>query len=413
MTQIAPPSYSDDTGAGTDGTVLDESFLNALMTAINDLVHSTANTTIAPKATTDEVVLARGSKASLDQRLDVFLNEDGTPKGSSSFPLASQVKSIVGSQNLLANEDFLIWPAGDTSAPSYWNTGGSSATVQRTGSGLADTTRKHGKFALRITGNGATPPTIKQDVLDSAVLGFTALKGRKVSLGIRIKTTNSGVVVRISDGATTSDSAAHSASGVSGPESDGWEWLTVTHTMSQSSTILNVNVIGGGNSDVIYISGATLVIGELVPTDWVPSPRSVHTWSSMRHGALTAPVTDESNLTFHRPAIVMDVRLHVRTAPTGANLTVDVNHWDGAAFTTMFSATKVTVVAAAKDGFAQPDGTYRYRCFAGMEAGAITDAQCNWDIDTVGSGVAGSDISVQVRYMQYDRMFEGILAFND
>lgn len=405
------PAYSDDTGDEVSGTPIDSDFLDEIKVAIENLIHSATNPDENPALTTDEVVSARGSLSTLDARLDVFLNEDGTPKGSAAFPTGDQVRSGLAGVNLLANDDFLIWPLGDAAAPSYWTVSGTAARV---GSGLGDSKRKHGPFALKVTGSGLVAPQADQVILDTAVFGFTALKGRKVTFAARVFNANSGTVVRVYDGVSASSSTGHTGSAISGPESDGWEWLTVTHTISASATQLVFRVIGVGLTDVFYVSGATALIGELAPVDWIPSQRSMHTYSWHRAGNL-AVGTDLGNFSPHRPCLVYDVRLHAGTAPTGANWRVDLNHWDGAAFTSMFSGTgtQPAVVAAAKDGRAAPDGTYRYRCFAGMEAGVITDAQMSFDTDTVGSGVAGAEGEVQVRYLQYDRPFEGILAFDD
>lgn len=71
------PAYSNDTGDGQSGTLINDSLLNALRDAINGLVHSTTNPGVTPAEATDELVTARGSKASLDARLDISLTDAG------------------------------------------------------------------------------------------------------------------------------------------------------------------------------------------------------------------------------------------------------------------------------------------------------------------------------------------------
>jgi hypothetical protein len=72
------PAISDDTGALTDGTIINLALFNSIKTAINNQVKSTTNPTLTPVDAIDEVVLARGSKATLTARLNVSLNADGT-----------------------------------------------------------------------------------------------------------------------------------------------------------------------------------------------------------------------------------------------------------------------------------------------------------------------------------------------
>ena len=78
MTQVSLPSNTDDTGGGTDGTAFDAAYWTSVGTAIDTLCHSSGNPTVTPADIIDEVVLARGGLASLDTRLDVEHNNDGT-----------------------------------------------------------------------------------------------------------------------------------------------------------------------------------------------------------------------------------------------------------------------------------------------------------------------------------------------
>lgn len=80
MTLATRQPMTDDGGLFTTGTVVNKAFIDQLYDQLDAQCHSTTNTTLAPKAITDEVVTARGSKASLDARLDVSINEDGTLK---------------------------------------------------------------------------------------------------------------------------------------------------------------------------------------------------------------------------------------------------------------------------------------------------------------------------------------------
>jgi hypothetical protein len=74
------PAYSDDTGTGQDGTVITDSFLDAIKASVEATVFGDANPSVGADAIIDEVVTARGSMGSLDARLDVVLNNNGTFK---------------------------------------------------------------------------------------------------------------------------------------------------------------------------------------------------------------------------------------------------------------------------------------------------------------------------------------------
>lgn len=71
------PAISDDTGDGQSGTEVDETLFAAIEDSIEGLIHSTTNPGVPPNTITDEVVTARGSKASLGTRLNVSLTAEG------------------------------------------------------------------------------------------------------------------------------------------------------------------------------------------------------------------------------------------------------------------------------------------------------------------------------------------------
>ena len=71
------PTLTDDSGDGTSGTVLDKTVFDTIKAQIEDHVHTTNNTTVKPKAITDEVVTARGNRTSLEDRLDGVIDADG------------------------------------------------------------------------------------------------------------------------------------------------------------------------------------------------------------------------------------------------------------------------------------------------------------------------------------------------
>src|SRR3972149_5365617 len=108
---------SDDSGLFTDGTVVNEAFVDQIYDQIDDQAHSTTNPTIKPKAITDEVVAARGNLASLDARLSGVVDDDGNPVAAAGQATETQVARAEGNFNLVSNPDLEDWAAGGAAAP--------------------------------------------------------------------------------------------------------------------------------------------------------------------------------------------------------------------------------------------------------------------------------------------------------
>jgi hypothetical protein len=396
------PQYVDDSGTGRDGSVIDAAFLDAWRDAINIQTASATNPTVKPADTIDEVVAARGTQASVDARLDVSLNEDGTLKAQSGYATITQLLGGIGGVNLVQNDDFLVWPAGDAAAPDGYTLGGGGAAVARVGTGLGDTTRKVGDFAAKVT-RAAIDATLTRTVLGTAA--FTRadfLKGRYAAGGAWVYcATANAARVAVYDGVGFAYSAYHTGGGT-------WEWLPVTRLINLAATRLDIipqvnNAIAGN----AVFSGLSLVIidADLNLPHELLCPVQVGTIHFSVGGAVGAA------LNIHgyqpgRPGIVKDVQLFIKTAPTGQPLIVDVNTWDGAALTSMFS-TRPQIGSTLFQGGAQPDTTYARRCFA-ANSGATrpTGGEITFDVDQVGSGVAGSDLRIEVRALEYQSPLE-------
>src|SRR5574341_66110 len=97
MVQLtAWPAVTDDDGSGQYGTIGDKAWSDAARDAVEALIHSLTNPTISPADIINEVKAARGSLGTLDGRLDVSLNEDGTLKSQASLVTQAQAKTFVG-----------------------------------------------------------------------------------------------------------------------------------------------------------------------------------------------------------------------------------------------------------------------------------------------------------------------------
>jgi len=397
---------SDDDGSFTAGTVVNKVFIDAAYDQIDDQAHSTTNPTVKPKAITDEVVAARGSKASLDARLDVSLNEDGTPKTQASAVSVGTV-STLSFRNLVPNGDFLLWARGDAAAPDYWFIEGAGAAVARTGTGLGDTTRpgKFGEFAAKLTFGSATARLRHQILNVAAFARVDNLKGRKICALVWAQTSTANIARLVTDdGVTVVDSTFHTGSGLP-------EMLTVTHTINAGATRLDVyvEVAATGNA---HFQDVCVVIADLPPDDFIPC----ETQKGVIHfpvAGLQSTGTKKGVFAPDQPGIVTDVQLRLEGAPAGSSFIVDVNTWDGSAFTSMFS-TRPTIADGGNQGNAAPDTTYARRCFRPLNKSTLaTNELLSMDIDQVGSGTVGSDLIVEVRVRQYVRVLEAYLDYNN
>lgn len=258
---------SNDGGDFISGTVADKAFFDAILDTVDDQAHSTTNPTIKPKATTDEVVTARGSKASLDARLDIALNEDGTLKSQASLVTAAQVQSALGSRNVANNGDLADWTLGGALAPDNFTLTGAAATIARTGPAMGDTFTfgtGGGGFAAKITRVG-NDWKLTQDVIAAADFAkFVNVKGQKVSVAVKGKTAIASLLrIVVDDGVSTTASTYHTGGGTE-------EHLSITHTISLSATKVSVYVEGTGSNGDAYVGGFMVVFADLAPSDWSP-----------------------------------------------------------------------------------------------------------------------------------------------
>lgn len=306
--------------------------------------------------------------------------------------------------NLLADSTFIIWAAGDSAAPTHYAVAGTGNAIARAGTGLGDTSRKVGKFTAKMTSGSATM-TIEQNILTTTSYddGFD---GRAATGCAWIRASNATTArVYIADGAGTTFSSYHTGGG-------SYEWLCATRTIDAAATKLTWGSECAATSRVCYVSGATAVLGNVPPDNWIPSATIVNEWVVNVAGTLTTG-TNKARFEVWRPGIVLDVHLVVNTQPTGQAIIVDVNTFDGAANTSMFS-TRPQIAASTSRGSAQPDTTYARRCFSfGSGATFPAGAWLTLDIDQVGSGTAGADLFAFIRYVSFARPLEGFLAYNE
>ena len=399
MSVVTRQSMSDDSGTKTDGTVVSKAFVDQVYGEVDDQCHSTTNPTVKPKATTDEVIAARGVSANLDARLDAI---DSTISAAVSV---AQVAGGLGGVNLIANDDFQLWPAGDAVAPFGWvSSGAGVATIARVGTGLSDISRKVGDFAFRwtVTDNAKTleyvlvPPGSSFVQINFVAGSYFLVFGAWVL-------SDGAHVLTVSDGAASTNSVPHTGSSL-------WEFLTVSHPINASATKLTVQLNKSGTATKFaYLSGATAM---LLPQSYVlqtyqPCPVGTGEFGFIVAGTL-AVTAGAVTILPPGPGIVRNVNVHAGTAPTGAAILIDVNAGDPTAPTSMFGATKVTIAATTKFGALAPDGIYANRClrhpniFSNVLGAAETGGLITVDIDQIGSGVAGANLDGYIRVLAYN-----------
>lgn len=315
------------------------------------------------------------------------------------------IAETVGSENVIADNTFLVWAAGDSAAPSYYTVAGSGAAVARTGTGLADTSRKVGPFAAKLTSASATA-TLSQDMLPSTAYD-DSFDGLPLACGAFVSSPSASAArIALADGAGTSYSAYHSGSGT-------WQWLTVRRTVDASATKITWLLQVETGSNAAIVSAPTCLVGSIPPT----YPR-LSRWQRGDAYRMNVVGVISIGLTMGRwswpwrAGLIDDVQLYAGTAPLVQPLIVDVNTWDGSAFTSMFtSGGRPRIAAGAFRGNAAPDGTYARRAFQGLHATAVpTGGEMSVDIDQVGIGVTGADLVVSIRPRFPVRPLEALLA---
>ncbi len=407
------PAVVDDLGDRKSGTVWSAAHSASQKAAIEAIVHSLVNPGVSPADAIDELVAARGSLATLSLFLLVSHYADGTLKLPASLAALSDVQAMVGHGNWVYNDDLLIWPAGDAAAPVGYVQTGAGAAIARCGNGLADTTTKVGPFCMKVT-RAAADTTVAQNLMNTTSFSAAGAywKGRKFGFGAWVNCAI-GSIARLSfyDGVTTTD-ATNPVTGTTYHSGTGlWQWLSGVHTVSGTATQLAIQAKVLNSAGDAYFSGITAMPGTQAPAAWVPCPKVYGAAKLVRAGTLVV-ATDADEFQPARPLLVKDVQLACLTAPTGQAAIVDVNVWDGAAWQSMCS-TKPQIAATARRGGVAPDGTYRYRCLTGSRGTTVTNSLLNFDIDQVGSGVAGDTIYVHVRALQYARPQESMLDVAD
>jgi hypothetical protein len=411
MTLLASwPTLVDDSGDGTSGTVLDKAVFDAVKASVEDQVHSTNNSTVKPKAITDEVVTARGNMTDLEDRLDGVIDPDGNLITPASVVSAAQLQSqSAASQNCLMNSTFFLWSGGLAVAPDYYTL--ANGTVSIAGTSETDTERYIGAKCAKLTWSSGTA-SLKQTILnatDFANLDHLKVQTKKIGFGCWVKSSiASHARLQIDDGTLTTETDYHTGGG-------GWEWLSAVHTMSAAATKIVFGLLNE-QSGACYFSGGVVNFADFAPPLWYSEPKIRGSYAFKIPGTLT--VADAQHyVTFSRPTYVQNVQAICITPPVGADLNTELQKFEtGAAYVDMHTAGAL-IDDGDSLGNIQTGGDYDHRCLAGNNiASGATTALLNmlvqFNITQVGSGTAGSDLIIRLDAVQCRSPFEEHLSYN-
>ena len=338
------------------------------------------------------------------------LSYDDTKPASSTLAASAEVRgnfqalrSLQG-HNLLDDPYPIIWPAGDAADPAHWATAGAGVAIAR-----EVTTTKVGAMCAKVTSAAATA-TYEQELLSTSSYQEW-LDGVEFSAGAWVYADDASTVrIYLDDGMTKTYSDDHAGT-------SAWVWLTLTKQIADSVTDPATKLAFGleidASSKVARITGCTVVLGAVKPAYFIPPDiaEGAVCWSDYITAA-AGVATTHWIWNPGAPLIVQSVEVAAATAPVGAALIADVNHWDGSAYESMFS-TKPTIADGAYAGEAIPDGTYRYRCFAAQHGATLTDARMAADVDQIGSGTAGAGLQVNARCLQFASKINQFRAYNE
>jgi hypothetical protein len=318
------------------------------------------------------------------------------------------LQQTIGGRNLLADPTFLIWQAGDAAVPAHWTLSGTGAAIARTGTGLGDTNRKVGPYAAKVTSGGGATATLQQLILTTA--GYTDhFDGQAVSCGAWMRTSSASAVrFGLYDGIGTTYSSY-------APNTSTWTWATATRTVDNSATQIAFRLEVASGTIAGYLSGPTCLVGPVPPAYTHPGEGFyLQSPVCFLSGNLSVGA-DQCRWNTPRPLIIRDAQLSVRTAPATTAILVDLNTWDGAAFTSMFtSGARPTVAATAMRGGGQPDTTYARRCMTGMSgAGLAAGTELSIDVDQIGTGTVGANMEVRIRYWTFAPPLSIFNAYNE
>ena len=348
----------DDTGTGQDGSVVNRALFEDLATEIDSALIAPGSSQ-TPGQTTTEVIAARGNLGSLNSRISGVIDPDGNFTGASPIPLIQSYQP----QNFVVNDDFMIWPDGDTATPADWAfTATGTSAIERCGPGLSDTQQINGEFCAKVTVASGTATLVQ----GCTTAGRMDPKARSIGFGVGVKA-SAGSVARM-----------YIASGAN---------VLVTPYVTLLNEVTWISAVGvlASNPGPIFVAlqmlgpgtfhwgGVTAIFSEVAPDDWIPCPTELHELRLQLNGALNS----RNKATFNESCRVESVMLYSSNTGIAAASPLEVNVFQipngGGAAVSMLATTLKPVQGDGLNNYEYrvPDGAlYRYRCFRGIEESA-------------------------------------------
>lgn len=399
------PVVTDDDGTGDNGTPFSASLSNGYKQAIATQVQSADNPDVTAAAIIDEVVTARTTYDSLDERIAGDIAA-ATTQAVDETTVASTI-----ADNYIANGNYKLWSAGDTSAPDFWALSGSGATIARCGAGQGDTTQlKVGDWCAKLTYGSATAKLTQIIIPSGSFVRFGNFKARRVSFAVHMKSSAASIGhIYVNDGVADSTSGDYGSTNLSTDK-----WITGTHTMSASATALSLvlSVSGAGS---VYFSGACFTPCILAPVEYIEERWVRGAASFVLPGTQTAS-NGKYYFSVDQPCIITWFQAMAETAPTGLALIFDLQQAVDATPTygSMFTTTFPQIAISAKAGGLAPNGTFARRCMTPLQGATLAAGKkCRLDVTQIGNVVAGADVTVVVHILKPARPHEALLAYND
>jgi len=252
-------TQSVHTVAAQTGTADDLSTINGINDGQYIIIRAKATHTITVKHAVGNIQLNGGADYALSSNKALILFRMGSVM-TDLAPTVSPSASAPGT-NILPNWDFEDWGTGSTTALTTrgWTLTGTGATLAREG-----TIIKQGNYSAKVTRVG-NDCRLYRDLFGDE-FGGVYVKGRTFTFGAWVyATVASRVRLRFDDGVTVTNSSYHTGG-------SGWEFLTVSKTLSASATKCEVSleVITGDTSG--YIDSAVLMEVSSMTGNAQPSP---------------------------------------------------------------------------------------------------------------------------------------------
>lgn len=403
------------------GQVINKAATDNYDTQINAALEDTtsgggAGSDQSPAETTAEVRDARDGYDDLNERLAALA-------GFARPEWASQLHN----RNWIINDDLQIWADGDSAAPTGWSFVGLGApTIARTGSGVGDgTVPRFGTWCAKVVADAAGPAYLRQNIIPAAVMakilrmwdfGSSANPPGYVQLAMggagHAKCVDAGDVSIFLSATSRGEILAGSHAG-------GNQFDVVRSAIAAAMTFnfaatddlyMGWKVAAGKTAYLCELSGLLTPSG-VSPQGYLPGiavrkRHVVHFAGNMSAGTRKWAWTPD------RPGIITSVQAVCGTAPAAQAMIFDLNTWDGAALTSMYSTRPQIAAGATYGAAAAPDTTYARRCLqpglAAIAAGSLVTLDC----DQVGVGTVGADVTVTIGYLEYERPFNQFFNYD-